>query len=134
MTSDELTPPQRLRYSRQRMLPSIGDDGQRRICRTALAIPLTMAEHERRALTYLVAAGLGELYLLHETSQARAHADAVRLAAELAAVRPDARVEATSNAPAHAHVVAALPATENAALAEIAKILKRVAARLTEVA
>lgn len=118
-----LTPTQRLRYSRQRVLPSIGEDGQARICQAHVAVAIAGHEAELPALTYLVAAGLGELSLV----SANHYAAAQRLCASLRAVRPDARVSVTATPPADARELPSLSAAPEVALWQIGRLLLAVA-------
>ncbi|MBK9070287.1 MAG: hypothetical protein IPL79_04700 [Myxococcales bacterium] len=118
-----LSPTQRLRYSRQLVLAAVGDAGQTRICNAHVAVPFAGHGGESLALTYLIAAGLGELSLVGATD----NDDARQLCALLRGLRPDARVSVVASAPADARELPGLSAAPEVALWQIGRLLLAVA-------
>ncbi|MFQ5664991.1 MAG: ThiF family adenylyltransferase [Candidatus Binatia bacterium] len=84
-----LTDVQIERYSRQIILPQIGGRGQQRILSGSVAV-VASSETGSAAASYLAAAGVGQLGIVEAT---RTHGWARALAAELAALNPDCRVQ-----------------------------------------
>ena len=124
MPPTPLTNAPKLRYSRQRVLPMIGDAGQAKICDAHVAVDVFDHPAAALALSYLVAAGIRELSLVGKADDEAA----VRLCTLLRGMRPDVTVTVVAKAPTHAVAVPPLAEAPDVALWQTGRLLLALAA------